>query len=184
MATVTSRPSLADVLAVVQTQLAAGTGLTADRILPIARPTQKVPKLVGDQDILIRFKAFRRTGGPQDWRGRHDLRLTHRLLVTIRTRFEMDSEDKDTRWLTDSTKGNILAWEDVLDCLHGFVPKDSSGNSMAVEPLAILEGDSGEKDAKDAGWGEATLSFSVILEAPLSQRQVGSTGWLANVLYG
>ncbi len=181
MATITARASLTDVLSAVQTQLALATGLPADRILPIARPGQRVPKLTADQDVLLRFRSFRKEGAINDFRGRQDLRLRHRLEVTIRTRFEMDSEDKDTRWLTDAGKGNIVAWQTVLDCLHGFVPTDSQGNVLVVEPFTVLEGAT-EKNSKDSGWGETLLAFGVLLEAPLTQRQANSTGWLAQVL--
>jgi hypothetical protein len=173
------RISLESILFACRTQLALVTGLPADRILPIARRDQDVPKLVGDQDILLRFRGFK--ADHQNHRDRHDCRLLHRLHVTVRTRFEMDSPDKDTRWLTDADKGNVPAWLAVLDGLQGFMPEDDDGNTT-VEPLCVLEGDDGEKDAKDPGWGEAVLVFGVLVEAPLTLRQANSTGWLGNVL--
>src|SRR5437016_1696688 len=116
---VVARASLTDVINAAAAQVVLGTGLDPSRVLPIAR-RQKVPRFDADQDILLRFKGFR--SQYPDHRDRHDCRLLHRLFVTIRTRFELGEFNDDAEWLTDSGKGNVVAWQAVLNCLQNFTP--------------------------------------------------------------
>ena len=61
----------------VQGQVAQVLGMPLDRVLPLARPDQRAPKLVGDLDVLLRFRGFR--ADERGHRDRHDCRLLHRL---------------------------------------------------------------------------------------------------------
>lgn len=170
------RGKLESILPLVQARVASYTGLAQDRVLPIARPTKTVPHLVGDQDVLLRFRGFK-TDGAQNNRGRHNRRCHHRLEVTVRTRFEMDTVDKETRWLTDAAKGNVVAWEAVADALEDFYPTDSAGNVLTDTGLALMEGleTVAEVDVKGAKsfWGETTLVYLVTVILPLKQLPPG-----------
>jgi len=170
---------LEDILMDVRGQVAAVTGMPPDRVLPLARPQQRVPVLVGDMDILLRFRGFR--SQYPDHRDRHDLRLVHRLEVIVRTRYERDSVDKDTLWLIDPAKGNIPAWRKILDGLQNFIPLDGQSNTT-VEPLYVLDGDDGETNAADPGWGSVVLTFGCVVEEKLTLRQPGDSGWVARTI--
>lgn len=160
--------SLVNIIPVVKAQLVRATGLPDTAIRLVARG--QTPRFQADQDILIRPGQVAWDQGFDVGSGRVCAIIRRPLLVTVRTRYNVDLSDEDAYRLTDAVNGHIPLEEKVVDALLDFVPRDGNDNMLVQEPMHPLDyPQEEEQPAEAADWVESRLAFQLTYQIPLNQ---------------
>lgn len=169
MATVV-RSKFADILTAVQTQLRSSTSFPAARcFMSIREPMQQEWIGQGDQFIVIRPRGSNANRPIEIGAGRIDTRATRRFSVILRTRLEIDEENKAPEWLTNATYGHLVTEHAIFDALQDFQPLDSSSNWLACEPIKFVACGQPDEDRTMTGWGFSVSEWDVTHVLDLSQ---------------
>ncbi len=133
----------------------------ASRVIMVARNTA-VPHFGAEQDVLLRPMGFAVEKGWDNAAGRVTTVILRRLMVTCRTRDNLDEQGRDKLWLTSATKGHLKFEEATANALHEFWPDLNEGkNFLTIEPMKMQSGDDPDKETKDQSWGKSALVFSM-----------------------
>lgn len=153
--------SLLSILPAIQAQVIAVTGLPPEKVSFAARDLE--PRFRGDQDCYIRLLNPSPEQGFEHGSGRTCIILSRPLVVTLRTRYQVDTSDVQNLWLLDPTYGHLAKEEALFNGLVNFVPTDSSGNwltSEVLHPLPTPPEVMADKP-QGKGWGESHLTFEL-----------------------
>jgi hypothetical protein len=159
--------SLRSILTNVKAQLVASTGVTANRVLLLAR--DDTPHFQGDSDLLIRVGKPYPDEGFSTGAGRVAVVLRRPLQVTCRVRKSLDEGDRDDTALLSDT-GLIALEEAVVDALHIWVPVSAGSDDWnTVEPIHWLPSGTPVKETPtQQGWLRSDLVFEMRYTLPVS----------------
>jgi hypothetical protein len=154
------RSAFRDILLSLAPRLVAkGVVADASRVLIVAR-RKKTPHFAAVQDVLVRPAGFRVQIPWADTEGRVGMLIRRTILLTPRTRMELDQADQDIDLLTDASLGHFVFEEAIINALHLYQPLDGAGDALTIEPMHLTQGDDAAKeDEKSQGWGYATLNL-------------------------
>lgn len=113
-----------------------------------------------DAAIVVRPKGFSPDVGVQAGGGRYIFKFDGTLTVSIWNRLWVDQAGRDTSWLTDAALGTALLIHNVLDSLEQYMPTDSSGHYMLIEPMRLLPPGFNFPAKKVGEWGIVTSEWS------------------------
>lgn len=171
------RGNFGQILLAIQTQLVSwlATNLdkswTVDRVILIARPQQKVPHLMGDQDVLLRVRGESPNANVIDAAGRYDNRRERKVTVTMRCRALLDITGQDGIRLTDQTLGLLTLEDTVLDALETFLVTDDLSNLIAAAPIrmgALSDPEFGGAENRGA-WVSSSFDLEIPYERAVTQ---------------
>lgn len=158
--------SLTQILPAIQAQiqLALGWQTQPERVNLSTKDVQ--PRFRSDQDCYIRLMDITPRQGFEHGSGRTCIILSRPMVVTLRTRLQVDPSDIQNAWLLDPTYGHWIKEEALFNGLVNFVPLDSSGNWLTAEvlhPLPTPPEIASEKPV-GKGWGQSHLTFELVYQ--------------------
>lgn len=169
---VQKRARFTDILLAIQAQVASWLEWDVSRVLIVARPEDKVPHLMGDQDVVLRVRNEIAINNVIDAAGRYDNRRERRITVLMRVRYLVDVTGQDSQRLTDETNGLLTLEDDVLDALETFLVTDADSNILTACPIrvgALTDPSFGGTPNRHAGWISSSFDLSVPYERAVTQ---------------
>lgn len=157
--------SLVPILEAIQAQIVTVTGLSAEKVSLSAKEIQ--PRFKGDQDVYIRLMDSTPDMGFEHGSGRTCIIVRRPLVVTLRTRYQVDPSDIQNAWFLDPNYGHIAKEECLFNGLVNWIPLDSSGNWLTSEPLHPMPTppEVMMEKPKGKGWGESHMTFELVYQA-------------------
>lgn len=123
------------ILKAAKTILVSGLGIQDSLVKISAR--KELPYFTGDQDFVMRLRLPIPEDDFVSGSGRYASVLKRALTITIRTRLATDRSDSDERLLLDPSFGHLIREDQVLRLFHLRFLTDSSGNTLAIEPIRV-----------------------------------------------
>ncbi len=99
------------------------------------------------------------------WEGpvRAFLHMRQDVLVTVWTRWGVDTAGQATRIMTDA-RGILAKVTQVVNSLHGLQVLDASGNLLSSQPVILEREDRLLSKKKNEEWSRRTLTFSLYFQ--------------------
>ena len=160
--------SLLTILPAIQAQVVAVTGLPLEKVNLSLKDVQ--PKYRGDSDCYIRLLDATADPGFEHGSGRTCLIISRPMVVTLRTRLQVDTSDVQTQWFLDQINGHLIKEEALFNGLCNFVPLDVSGNWLLSEVLHPIQTppEIAVEKPTGKGWGQSHLTFLLKYQALLN----------------
>lgn len=155
---------LTTIVPTIQTQIQAVLSLPPEKVSLSVRDIQ--PRFKGDQDCYIRLLDATPRTGFEHGSGRTCLVISRPMVITLRTRFQVDASDLNNLWLLDPTNGHWTKEEALLNGLLNWAPTDDSGNWLTAEvlhPLPTPPEIMAEKPV-GKGWGQSHLTWELVYQ--------------------
>lgn len=164
-----SATSLVPLLTALQAQIATCTGLPPEKISLSAKDIQ--PRFKGDQDLYIRLMDATPRPGFEHGSGRTCIILSRPLVLTLRTRYQVDPSDVQNAWFLDPNYGHIIKEEQLFNCLVDQPILDPATSnwltSEVLHPLPTPPEVMQEKP-RGKGWGESHMTFELVYQPSLT----------------
>lgn len=146
-----------------------------DHVYVIAkRPSNRIPNLVGNRDILIRPRGFDALEPTVGASGRANTPIRRKFDVVLRSRLATDQVQHDLKWLTDEGTGHLDFEDAVFDALQMWMGNAETGDELLVgdgEPVRVVAGGDAERmyDSPDGRWGASVLVLDLTYRMDLNQ---------------
>jgi hypothetical protein len=142
-----------------------------DHVYVIAkRPSNRIPNLVGNRDILIRPRGFDTVGETVVAAGRSNTPIRRKFDIVLRSRLAIDSVQQDLKWLEEQFDFEGA----VFDALQMWMGNPETGEELLVgegEPSRVVAGSDPERmyDSPDGRWGASVLVLDLTYRMDLNQ---------------